>query len=350
MAHVIPISGIIGIDVHAKDIRTALNKVGNADVTFDISSPGGFVMPALEIFNLIRLHKGNTTARLIGQAASAAAYIPMAADTIEAFDNAVLLIHNVSAFVLGDRNDLRDAAARFEKLDNLIAKAFENKTGKSRNEILALMDKETILFGEEIKEEGFADKIIETEEDKDKEESVAVTRELVLNCIAQMKKTDECKDDLKQAAAFAGDSDAVEDKRMQAPAKDKQTNKEGKVMDLNKLKAEHPEILEAAMQLGVGKERDRVTAHLILGQETGALDTAIKAVEDGTEMNATMNAKYLAAGMNKRDVTARKGDDADAAGAVSGLEGTEGKDAADKVADVVCEALGYDEKTQGGTI
>ena len=125
------------------------------------------------------------------------------------------------------------------------------------------------------------------------------------------------------------------------------TNKEGRVMDLSSLKQEHPSVYEAAVQVGVAKERDRAKAHLILGREAGAIEAAMKAVEEGTEMTVSMQATYMAAAMNSKDVGDRTGDDADISAAVAGAEGTEAKDAEDAVADIVCEELGYEETTGG---
>lgn len=92
-------------------------------------------------------------------------------------------------------------------------------------------------------------------------------------------------------------------------------------MDLDTLKAEHPETYRAALAVGASEERDRVTAHLTLGQSSGDMDTAIKAVEDGSEMTATLQAKYMAAGMRAGAMEDReKESDEAAAAAEAGAE------------------------------
>ncbi|MCK5606560.1 S49 family peptidase [Candidatus Pacearchaeota archaeon] len=126
------------------------------------------------------------------------------------------------------------------------------------------------------------------------------------------------------------------------------TNMEDRVMDITMLKQDHPGAYEAAVQVGVAKERDRATAHLILGREAGAIEAAMKAVEEGTEMTVSMHATYMAAAMKRKDVKDRTDDDVEAGAAAAGIEGTEAQDdVADKVADVVCETLGYEEMTGG---
>jgi len=83
-------------------------------------------------------------------------------------------------------------------------------------------------------------------------------------------------------------------------------------MDLGKLKAEHPALYaavkaEGAIE-GAATEKDRVSAHLIMGKASGAMETAIKAVQDGSGMTATLNAEYMAASMNGGDVADRDAD------------------------------------------
>lgn len=84
-------------------------------------------------------------------------------------------------------------------------------------------------------------------------------------------------------------------------------------MDQKELQEKHPNLYAAVLaegeKRGATKERDRVCAHLELGQQSGALETAIKAVTEGTEMTQTMTAKYLAAGMNRSAQSARQADD-----------------------------------------
>lgn len=80
-------------------------------------------------------------------------------------------------------------------------------------------------------------------------------------------------------------------------------------MDLDTLKAQHPATFAAAVQEGVNHERDRVTAHVTMGEASGATEAAMAAIKDGSAMTATLTATYMAAGMNKRDVSARQADE-----------------------------------------
>lgn len=115
-------------------------------------------------------------------------------------------------------------------------------------------------------------------------------------------------------------------------------------MDLNTLKAQHPDAYAAAVQEGINQERDRVGAHITMGQASGDMETALAAVNDGSAMTATLNAKYLAAGMNRRDQANRQDDDAAAAAAANGAQGEQGgEDAAAQVLALVESQLGIAE-------
>lgn len=83
------------------------------------------------------------------------------------------------------------------------------------------------------------------------------------------------------------------------------TQPEATKMDLNQLKIEHPEVFAAAVQIGTTQEHDRVNAHLTMGNASGDMKTAIAAIEDGSSMTATLQATYMAAGMNRADIQAR---------------------------------------------
>ena len=121
------------------------------------------------------------------------------------------------------------------------------------------------------------------------------------------------------------------------------TKPEGKSMDLKELRTSHPDVHSAAVQEGVTSERDRVVAHLTMGEASGDMVTAIAAINDGSAMTATLQSKYMAAGMNKADTKARGADDDDAGNAADGAGNDDdggGADASDQVAGMVESQLG----------
>lgn len=96
---------------------------------------------------------------------------------------------------------------------------------------------------------------------------------------------------------------------------------ETKPMDLKTLKAQHPDVFEAARAEGVTTERDRVVGHLTMGEASGDMKTAVAAITAGEAMTATLQAKYMSAAMTRRDVSARQADSDEAGSAVDAAAG-----------------------------
>ncbi len=136
-----------------------------------IDSPGGSVWECISIFNIIRnfmrQHKEVTVETYIqGMAASSASIIALAAkienpeSKILVEDNAVYMIHNAWSTVMGNHLELEKEAGLLVSIDNLMAKYYEQISGKDAKEIHSLMDEETFFFGSEIVDAGFADEVI----------------------------------------------------------------------------------------------------------------------------------------------------------------------------------------------
>jgi ClpP class serine protease len=115
------------------------------------------------------------------------------------------------------------------------------------------------------------------------------------------------------------------------------TTKEAPAMDLNTLKMEHCEIFDAV----IAEERDRVCAHLKLGQESGDMVTAIKAVEEGSELTQALTAQYLAFGMKKKDIENRHADEETVSIAVEAETKSEAEDVAANIMSLAAQNLGY---------
>jgi hypothetical protein len=107
-------------------------------------------------------------------------------------------------------------------------------------------------------------------------------------------------------------------------------------MDLKTLKASHPDLVEALHNEGASSERDRVNAHLTMGEASGDLKTAFAAIKSGDGMTATLQATYLAAGMNRRDQNNRTADDQAVTEATAGAAGAApARDLGDLIADQI---------------
>lgn len=86
----------------------------------------------------------------------------------------------------------------------------------------------------------------------------------------------------------------------------------------NKGKAEGEKGKAEAVSTALADEKDRVEAHLVMGETSGDMKLAVESVRGGAKMTQTLTAKYMAAGMNKGSRDARTEDDAVAAAATGG--------------------------------
>lgn len=147
-----------GWGVSAKDFVEDLKGVGDvADITLRLNSPGGSVFDGMAIYNQIKQHKAQVTVYIDGLAASMASVIAMAGDLVIMPENAMMMIHNPWTMAVGDAEDLRNNADLLDKIKSTMLSAYAKKSGKSEDEISAIMDAETWLTGAEALEAGFAD-------------------------------------------------------------------------------------------------------------------------------------------------------------------------------------------------
>jgi len=152
--------GMFGIG--AKNFIADLKALGNVtDITLGVNSPGGDVFDGVAIYNALKRHQAKITGRVDGIAASIASVILMASDKIVMPDNSMLMIHNPWGGVIGDADDMRDFADALDKIKLAILAAYR-RSGKSDEELSAIMDAETWYNAEEAKAAGFADEVIQS--------------------------------------------------------------------------------------------------------------------------------------------------------------------------------------------
>lgn len=143
-----------------KLIANKLKEAKGKAVNVNINSGGGDVFAGSEIYTMLKEYKGNVDIKVSGIAASAASVIAMAGDKVSISPTAQIMIHNVSSMAIGDYRDMEHEAEVIKNYNNSIANAYMLKTGKSREELLAMMDKETWLSAEQAKENKFVDEIL----------------------------------------------------------------------------------------------------------------------------------------------------------------------------------------------
>ena len=146
-------------------IQKALKDANGEDIQLNISSGGGDVSAAAEIYTMFRQYSGKVTGTIQGIAASAASVIAEACDHLVISPAASMMIHRASNWTQGNTNDFSHGAEVLDKVDQTICAVYQAKTGKSKDEILDLMDKETWMTAEDAVSEGFADEILSVKSD-----------------------------------------------------------------------------------------------------------------------------------------------------------------------------------------
>jgi ATP-dependent protease ClpP protease subunit len=258
----VSIEGVIGWDIYAADVRKMLDDADGEDIDLIIHSPGGSVFEGVAIYNAIRDYRragGTIAARVVGLAASIATYMPMAADSVAVEDNAVWMIHNPWSFAIGDQRDLRKEADILEGISNLLAAAYERKTGKDKPALRAMMDDETWLFGDDIVREGFADSIVPAGDGAETSEEAVALAQLEFKNMTNRMRTEPEQHELKEVAALLNISIPETVVDGEKPAAQAEKN-EGGVMDIRTLETEHSEVFAQVVQKGVDQERARVKA------------------------------------------------------------------------------------------
>jgi ATP-dependent Clp endopeptidase proteolytic subunit ClpP len=149
----------IGWDVTARGIVEELRAFDGKDITVRINSPGGSVFDGIAIYNAMKNYEGTVSVFIDGIALSMASGIAMAGDTVEMADNALMMIHDPSAFVVGTEDDMASALQMLKASKQALTKAYVDKTGLDTDEVSQLMSAETWMTAEEAEEKGFADSI-----------------------------------------------------------------------------------------------------------------------------------------------------------------------------------------------
>ena len=139
-----------------------------------VNSPGGNVFDGIAIYNALLSHGATVTAEVVGLAASIASVILMAATEISMGEGSMLMIHNpYSAVMGGDAGEMRKMADTLDKVKDSMITAYRRHTKKTKAEVAAIMDAETWFSAREAQDAGFAEKVIDPDEDREDQMAAA---------------------------------------------------------------------------------------------------------------------------------------------------------------------------------
>ncbi|EKS6155821.1 Clp protease ClpP [Salmonella enterica] len=146
--------------VTARQFVNDLKALGDiTHINLHINSPGGDVFDGIAIFNALKHHGAAITVHIDGLAASMASVIAMVGNPVIMPENTMMMIHKPWGFAGGDANDMRDYADLLDKVESVLIPAYVEKTGKTTEEIAAMLDDETWMDGKECLAHGFADQV-----------------------------------------------------------------------------------------------------------------------------------------------------------------------------------------------
>lgn len=318
-------------EISAEHVRAELDKAENEkSVRITINSVGGNVFEGVAIFNVIRdfarRHPAAEISTYIqGLACSAASIIALAASAarkeskIIVEDNSVFMIHNCWDFVIGNKKDMRDEADFLERVDDMMALVYAAKSGKTEDEVHAMMDEETWLFGDEILAAGFADEVVEKTAlagEMRREEKVAALASARKNFAAQMTAASAKAKKERLAPAAKITLDIPEDllpAKNSARAEDK--NKGGCMrITVDELKKDNPDVYAAILadgeKAGIQREKVRTERLLAMGEKAGCKDFALECIENGANPadSAVIDA-FMDKGAAARTLAARMEDE-----------------------------------------
>ncbi|EFH4808719.1 Clp protease ClpP [Escherichia coli] len=150
-----------GFGITAKQFAEDLKALGDVShIDLRIHSPGGDVFEGIAIYNLLRNHPAEITVYIDGVAASMASVVAMAGDRVVMPENAMMMIHKPWGISGGNAGDMRDYADLLDKVETVLVPAYARKTGKSAQEITAMLEDETWMDGKECLKHGFADELL----------------------------------------------------------------------------------------------------------------------------------------------------------------------------------------------
>ena len=142
-----------------KDVNAAISEANGEPLLVEINSGGGDVFAGSEIYTALKAYAGTVEINIVGLAASAASVIAQAGHS-RISPTALFMVHNVSGSAAGDFHDMQQEAEILQTANKAVAAAYLEKTGKSMEELLGIIDAETWMDAQKAVEYGFVDEVM----------------------------------------------------------------------------------------------------------------------------------------------------------------------------------------------
>jgi len=153
--------GWFGDGVTLDSVKTQLEGIKAKKINVLISSLGGDVNHALAIHDILKMSNAEITTEIVGATASSGTIIAMAGKERKMSNNALFLSHNAWMLAVGNADQLRKQADDLDAFNDRIINIYQKVTGKSRDQVKALMDEEKWIDAENAKDFGFVTETFE---------------------------------------------------------------------------------------------------------------------------------------------------------------------------------------------
>lgn len=233
-----------------QDFLADLENIKDAEtITIHMNSVGGDGYSAIAIHNMLRTIPAEKTAIVEGVAMSGGSLIICACEHTQAFANSLILWHHAWGFMFGDYNapELHKAAESLEAMDKSQAEIYMRKTGKTLEEVMAIMDEEKHLTGREAHEMGLIDELIDANDEEDLDIAVSADKHTLFVRGRQMRiaAMGELPEGIKvvEAAPAPGSEDGFDNISPDASGNEGGSNP----MTLEEFRQENPEAAAALL-------------------------------------------------------------------------------------------------------
>lgn len=202
-------------------IADAIENADDGVLDISISSYGGDVVAASEIYSALKDFTGTVNINISGIAASAASIISMAADHLTMDRTAMMMIHNSSTSIdNANSQDLEKTKNMLDQTNKSIANAYAARSGLDQATALDLMAKETWLTVDDAINYGLVDEVAHNKEamtvlnsghSMPNPDRMAFLRDQTINKSSESATKDAVKEEIQESKLDLDISDDVKD-------------------------------------------------------------------------------------------------------------------------------------------
>ncbi|SOB76182.1 ATP-dependent protease ClpP, protease subunit [Marinobacter sp. LV10R510-11A] len=134
----------------AREFIEAVEALGELDrIDLEINSPGGDVASGVRIMNYLKSHNAEVHVKVTGMAASIATIIMLAGDTRTMGIGTSVMTHRASTLMVGfySAKEMEEHSKGIGAIDASLVEAYVAGTGKTADEINALLDRGDVYMG-----------------------------------------------------------------------------------------------------------------------------------------------------------------------------------------------------------